>query len=331
MSDYTRIKLRRSSLGEWNESNPVLAMGEAGYETDSRRLKIGDGLTAWSGLDYVKVHPSSISYPLVSLRIGDGYDQRIGINLSNNELLNITASGDTSLDYNDATKTLVFNTQAGLSSVTRNNIINALGYVPQISGSYSASNHNHAIDQVSGLQQALDSKQPSGNYAAPNHTHNLKISVGDGRVLNYTVNEFLNIIGSGYTSVDIDDYTNTLIISSLGNSGVLSFNNRSGVISLNYPDITGALRYVPQPTGNYSFSNHTHSINQLVDLDRLGWTYDSINNEWDFDYPPLSNIPRRTPLSSMDSGNPGDLCWDLSYFYICIAPNTWHRSSHNSW
>lgn len=331
MSDYTRIKLRRSSSSEWNSSNPVLDIGEAGYETDSKRLKIGDGLTAWSGLDYVRIHPSSITFPSVNLRIGDGYDQRIGINLSDNQLLNIRASGDTILVYDDSSKTLIFNTQAGSSTITSSNIVSALGYVPQISGNYSSTNHNHSIGQISGLQTILDSKQTSGNYATLNHGHNLRISVGDGRVLNYTINDILNITGSGYTTVDIDDYTNTLTISSIGNSGVLSFNNRSGNILLNYTDVTGALNYIPQPTGLYSFSGHTHTVDQIADLYRLGWTYSSGTDTWNFDYPPISNILRRTPLSSMDSGNPGDICWDLSYLYICIAPNTWHRSIHNPW
>jgi hypothetical protein len=331
MSDYTRIKLRRSSSAEWTEANPTLDLGEAGYETDSLRLKIGDGLTAWSGLNYIKVHPSSINFPSVSLRVGDGYDQRMSINLSNNELLNIQASGDTVVTYEDSTNTLLFNTQAGSSFITRNNIVNALGYVPQISGSYSLTNHNHSIGQVSGLQNLLDSKQTSGNYSLANHDHNLRISVGDGRVLNYNIENILNVAGSGYTSVDIDDYTNTLIVSSLGNSGVLSFNNRSGVVNLNYPDITGALSYIPQPTGSYAMSTHTHSINQIVDLNRLGWTYNSSNDSWDFDYPIITNIDRRTPLSSRDSGNPGDVCWDVSYLYLCVGVNLWRRLSHSSW
>lgn len=331
MSDYTRIKLRRSSSAEWTEANPTLDLGEAGYETDSLQLKIGDGLTAWSGLGYIKVHPSSINFPSVSLRVGDGYDQRMSINLSNNQLLNIQASGDTVVTYEDSTNTLLFNTQAGSSFVTRNNIVNALGYVPQISGNYSLTNHNHSIGQVSGLQNILDSKQQSGNYALANHNHNLRISVGDGRVLNYGMNDILNVVGSGYTSVDIDDYTNTLIVSSLGNSGVLSFNNRSGIVNLNYVDITGALSYIPQPTGNYAMSGHYHSVNQIVDLDKLGWTFNNTTNQWSFDYPIITNIDRRTPLSSIDSGNPGDICWDVSYLYLCVGVNLWRRLPHSSW
>lgn len=331
MSDYTRIKLRRSTANDWSGVNPVLDLGEAGYETDFKRLKVGDGVTPWSGLDYIQVHPSSINFPNIGLRIGDGYDQRINLSLSNQEILNIQASGDTTLDYNNSTKTLIFNTQAGSSSVTRTNVINALGYTPQISGQYSLINHGHNINNINNLQSILDSKQPTGNYATSSHNHNLRISIGDGRVLNYNSNEILNITSSGYASINIDDYTNTLIISAIGNSGVTKFNNRQGDISLNYVDVTGALSYIPQPTGNYAFDTHTHTVDQIADLWRLGWTYQSGTQSWSFDYPPVSNIQRRTPLSSIDSGNPGDICWDISYLYICIGLNTWRRLPHSTW
>ena len=46
------IKLRRGTASEWTTANPVLASGETGYETDSRKSKVGDGVKDWSTLDY---------------------------------------------------------------------------------------------------------------------------------------------------------------------------------------------------------------------------------------------------------------------------------------
>jgi hypothetical protein len=48
----TRIKLRRGTTIQWSTSNPVLGLGEFGYETNTARFKIGDGVTAWNSLDY---------------------------------------------------------------------------------------------------------------------------------------------------------------------------------------------------------------------------------------------------------------------------------------
>lgn len=46
------IQLRRGTAAAWEAANPVLASGEQGYETDTRRLKIGDGTTAYNDLPY---------------------------------------------------------------------------------------------------------------------------------------------------------------------------------------------------------------------------------------------------------------------------------------
>lgn len=39
----------------------------------------------------------------------------------------------------------------------------------------------------------------------------------------------------------------------------------------------------------------------------------------------------KTPAAADATGTTGDICWDASYFYICIATNTWHRVAHATW
>ena len=48
----TEIKLRRDISTNWTSTNPILAQGEPGYETDTGKLKLGDGTTAWASLAY---------------------------------------------------------------------------------------------------------------------------------------------------------------------------------------------------------------------------------------------------------------------------------------
>lgn len=48
----TTFKLRRGPSSEWTADNPVLAQGEPGFETDTGRLKIGNGVSSWSSLFY---------------------------------------------------------------------------------------------------------------------------------------------------------------------------------------------------------------------------------------------------------------------------------------
>jgi len=47
-----RIQYRRDTAANWTAANPVLALGEPGWETDTKLRKVGDGTTVWSGLNY---------------------------------------------------------------------------------------------------------------------------------------------------------------------------------------------------------------------------------------------------------------------------------------
>ena len=48
----TQIRLRRGNAATWTSINPVLALGEAGVETDTYKIKVGDGVSLWSALPY---------------------------------------------------------------------------------------------------------------------------------------------------------------------------------------------------------------------------------------------------------------------------------------
>ena len=47
------IKFKRGTSAAWARTNPVLLDGEPGYEKDTKKLKIGDGSTAWNDLPYI--------------------------------------------------------------------------------------------------------------------------------------------------------------------------------------------------------------------------------------------------------------------------------------
>lgn len=53
MSVVTQIQIRRGTASQWTSANPTLAAGEWGFETDTKKGKIGDGATAWNSLAYV--------------------------------------------------------------------------------------------------------------------------------------------------------------------------------------------------------------------------------------------------------------------------------------
>ena len=47
-----RIQIRRDTAANWTSANPTLAQAELGLETDTGRLKAGDGSTTWTSLGY---------------------------------------------------------------------------------------------------------------------------------------------------------------------------------------------------------------------------------------------------------------------------------------
>lgn len=48
-----RYQIRRDTAANWTSANPVLRAGELGLETDTYKLKAGDGTSAWSALGYL--------------------------------------------------------------------------------------------------------------------------------------------------------------------------------------------------------------------------------------------------------------------------------------
>lgn len=47
------IQIRRDTATNWTSANPTLAQGELGLETDTLKVKAGDGSTAWNSASYL--------------------------------------------------------------------------------------------------------------------------------------------------------------------------------------------------------------------------------------------------------------------------------------
>lgn len=50
----TQFQLRNGTAANWTSSNPILLEGEVGFESDTRKLKLGNGVSAWNDLLYVQ-------------------------------------------------------------------------------------------------------------------------------------------------------------------------------------------------------------------------------------------------------------------------------------
>lgn len=56
----TRIQLKHGLAASWTKKNPVLLAGEIGIETDTLKMKVGDGTSNWSDLGYLGADANDI-------------------------------------------------------------------------------------------------------------------------------------------------------------------------------------------------------------------------------------------------------------------------------
>jgi len=191
---------------------------------------------------------------------------------------------------------------SGLITANSGNFINSL----KINGTdVSISGHTHAISNITGLQTALDNKQPSGSYASSSHTHtssditNFNTSVSGlvngiyaplnspsftGTPLTPTASagtnstqiastafvrtEISNLVASAPTALD----TLNELASALGNDANFSTtvtNNLAGKASLTGATFTGS---ISGPSGNFT----SLKVNS-VDVSANGHTHTSSN------------------------------------------------------
>ena len=54
MARESLIELRKDTAADWTSADPTLNSGECGFEEDTGLLKIGDGSTAWTSLEYIQ-------------------------------------------------------------------------------------------------------------------------------------------------------------------------------------------------------------------------------------------------------------------------------------
>lgn len=157
MPANTIYQVRRGTAAQWTAQNPVLLSGEWGLETDTRRMKQGDGTTAWNSLTYAFVFPTDIiAGPGVTLTLG-----------SNNSTLTISSSGsgggggsaDTIVGLTEYIQDII-----GLSGITGVSGIQTT--YNDTTGLTTISLSNPSIDAtgIIGLQEAVEDIVGTGNF-----------------------------------------------------------------------------------------------------------------------------------------------------------------------
>jgi len=78
-----QIKLRRDTAANWTSVNPILATGEPGLETDTLKLKYGDGVNRWNSLSYPTVLlPTTIPNATTATNVASGTSNQLLVQIA---------------------------------------------------------------------------------------------------------------------------------------------------------------------------------------------------------------------------------------------------------
>lgn len=77
------IQHKRATAASWTSNNPTLLAGQLGWESDTNKLKIGDGTTAWNSLSYFSSGITLSSNGIVVRTAADTYTSRTATGTSN--------------------------------------------------------------------------------------------------------------------------------------------------------------------------------------------------------------------------------------------------------
>ena len=176
------MQQRRDTAASWTSSNPTLASGELGLETDTGKIKIGNGSTAWTSLTY------AATGTITSVVAGTG--------LSGGT---ITSSGTIAIDSTVATLT-------GTQTLTNKTLTSPTVNTATIAGinSSNVATGTLADTIIRGLNEDI-------NVVASAATGTINIEVGTASIWYYTTNATANhTLNFRYSSsVSLNTFMNT--------------------------------------------------------------------------------------------------------------------------
>ena len=242
------IKLKRGSSSEWNSVNPILKLGEPGYEKDTNKLKIGDGTTRWNSLPYINDDLLSANDALL-------FKGTLGTGGTITSLPSIYEAGWT---Y----KIITAGTYAGKVCEINDLIISI---ADRLSG--NGVNNDWVVVQanVDGVVSSLGGTINKLSKFSSSLVIEDSIISESGNIVNVSgilnVNNIsVSVSGHSHTALNITDFHSSVsgLLPSVSGSGyaVTSFNNNVYSVS-----VTGV-----QPSGDYSVVGHVHSSSNITDF-----------------------------------------------------------------
>jgi hypothetical protein len=337
MSAQTLIQVRRGTASEWRVANSTLSAGEWGFETDTKRYKIGDGLTSWNSLAYSSILPSSndltgVSGIGISFTSNSGIPVRIAItgigssqvtdfNSSVSGLLpvkslvagtniSVTPTGDKGfvissdgLDTN-AVKDVIGSTISGVSgvAVSYNNtskVVTVSLSDPSIQ-STDVTDFNSAVSGlVNGIYAPISSPTFTGSVTIPNGTGNF-----NSLQVNNTA---VSVSGHTHLASNITDFNSSvsglLGVKSLVAGTGIGVRNVSGVQTIS---VTGIPSSLITDLGNIATT-------QVIGRTGIALSYDNISDTMYIDTTGVSLVGHTHLWSNISDASLRATLAELSY------------------
>ena len=209
LSEIVTVRLRRDTSANWESTNPILKIGEPGLETDTKKLKFGDGVTAWTSLSYTR---SDSNDPLLL----ESVDDRVASL--------IKAGSNISLNYNDSANEL---------TVSASGLQLAGDYATLISGRVPAAQLPSYVDDVI----------EANNFAAlpvSGETGKIYVTLDSNKVYRWSGSVYIEISPSpGSTDSVIEGSTNLYYTNSRASAAapVQSVAGKTGTVTLAKSDV----------------------------------------------------------------------------------------------
>ena len=199
------IQLRKDTSVNWGLVNPVLKRGEPGFETDTNKLKIGNGTTAWNVLPYINpdiVIPPTPAIPdpippgtitaFAGISAPNGWLICNGVAVSRTTFAALFAALGTLYGQGNGSSTFNLPNLLGRTVVgwtSGENEFNALG---RVGGSKTHALTQTEMPRHTHIQNSHNHTQDSHNHTLtdPGHTHSTNTRGDDGSTLAGTTNTY---------------------------------------------------------------------------------------------------------------------------------------------
>ena len=137
--------------------------------------------------------------------------------------------------------------------------------------------------------------------------------------------------------ISINDSDNLVITNQSTNKYIVFKTNDAGTIREGFR-IGGVTPEVVVNEGSDSLvdfrvesDNNTHMLFVDGGNDKIGINTDQPTEALDINANSIRLRDDLTPSSATALGAAGQICWDSSYIYVCIATDTWRRIPHDTW